>query len=57
MTGTSRCRMCGRRLRDAASRARGTGPVCHAKTRAPHPPAHAASATQLAITTTEEQPR
>ncbi|MEV8395943.1 MULTISPECIES: DUF6011 domain-containing protein [unclassified Streptomyces] len=51
------CRMCGRRLRDAVSLARGTGPVCHAKSRAlRRPSAHAASAAQLTITTTEEQP-
>ncbi|WP_435585791.1 DUF6011 domain-containing protein [Micromonospora aurantiaca (nom. illeg.)] len=31
------CSECGRRLRTAASRARGMGPVCEAKTRPPQP--------------------
>ncbi|MEV6437261.1 DUF6011 domain-containing protein [Streptomyces anulatus] len=33
MADTPRCTVCGRPLRDPASRARGTGPVCHRKTR------------------------
>ncbi|MGW1223730.1 DUF6011 domain-containing protein [Streptomyces californicus] len=39
MADTPRCTVCGRTLRDPASRARGTGPVCHRKTRTPHSPA------------------
>ncbi|MER7696192.1 DUF6011 domain-containing protein [Streptomyces sp. NPDC096095] len=34
MTDSRRCTVCGRTLRDPASRARGTGPVCERKTRA-----------------------
>ncbi|MBK3556270.1 hypothetical protein JHN55_06920 [Streptomyces sp. MBT56] len=38
MPDSRHCTMCGRPLRDPASRARGTGPVCHRKTRsAPSP--------------------
>ncbi|WP_353962289.1 DUF6011 domain-containing protein [Streptomyces sp. NBC_01433] len=34
MADSRRCTVCGRTLRDPASRARGTGPVCARKTRA-----------------------
>ncbi|MYW99923.1 DUF6011 domain-containing protein [Streptomyces sp. PgraA7] len=34
MADSRRCTVCGRTLRDSASRARGTGPVCDRKTRA-----------------------
>ncbi|MGW6739700.1 DUF6011 domain-containing protein [Streptomyces sp. NPDC055025] len=37
MTTGTHCQVCGRHLRDPASRARGTGPVCHTKTRPPQP--------------------
>ncbi|MFE3400763.1 DUF6011 domain-containing protein [Streptomyces anulatus] len=33
MAESPRCTVCGRPLRDPVSRARGTGPVCHRKTR------------------------
>ncbi|WP_228989441.1 DUF6011 domain-containing protein [Streptomyces sp. DH8] len=33
MADVRRCTVCGRPLRDPASRARGTGPVCNRKTR------------------------
>ncbi|MFC8658478.1 DUF6011 domain-containing protein [Streptomyces parvus] len=33
MADSRRCAVCGRALRDPASRARGTGPVCDRKTR------------------------
>jgi len=33
MSETRRCAVCGRNLRDPASRARGTGPVCARKLR------------------------
>ncbi|MEV6450947.1 DUF6011 domain-containing protein [Streptomyces anulatus] len=36
------CTVCGHALRDPASRARGTGPVCHRKTRAAPAPRPAA---------------
>ncbi|MFG2506762.1 DUF6011 domain-containing protein [Streptomyces rubiginosohelvolus] len=35
MAESLRCTVCGRALRDPASRARGTGPVCDRKTRIP----------------------
>ncbi|MFD8581540.1 DUF6011 domain-containing protein [Streptomyces californicus] len=38
MADTPRCTVCGRTLRDPASRARGTGPVCNRKTRTAPPP-------------------
>ncbi|MFF8716196.1 DUF6011 domain-containing protein [Streptomyces sp. NPDC015184] len=56
MTGPS-CRVCGRRLADPASRARGIGPICAkaAKARAavhiptPHPPEHVPGQAELPL--------
>ncbi|MFD6587291.1 DUF6011 domain-containing protein [Streptomyces anulatus] len=50
MAESPRCTVCGRLLRDPASRARGIGPVCHRKTRsapAPRPAAWTLPATLL----------